>query len=252
LPTANVSRRGVRLPVKSESSLRPIECGHRINRVREPSSFSYSRCVGRVGALALALGIGSGFAAMPMAFADTTGSAGATGAGPAGASGRSDSSASPRTQSPARMSRSGSQTSPSMPSTPSTEVVRARGNRSGGDSASTAAPRRQNSTPAVTADIPVDTSTTLPGSRAAGSPVTPENPENPALPVVAPAAADVPRASEADETPVPAPGAVRESLAVAGPAAAAAAAAVVAGVRKRGRLAGGGPAGLGGAGSVPS
>ena len=46
----------------------------------------YARCVGRVGALAVALGVGSAIAAMPVAFADTTGSGGSTGSGSSAAS----------------------------------------------------------------------------------------------------------------------------------------------------------------------
>ena len=40
---------------------------------------NHARYVGRVGALAGALGEGSGIAAIPIAFADTTGSSGSSG-----------------------------------------------------------------------------------------------------------------------------------------------------------------------------
>ena len=44
-----------------------------------PAASSYARYVGRVGALAVALGVGAAVVSMPAAFADTTGSAGSTG-----------------------------------------------------------------------------------------------------------------------------------------------------------------------------
>ena len=54
----------------SKDQVRAIEYGR-----RAPQSLpsGYAKYVGRVGALALALGVGSGIAAMPVAFADTTG-----------------------------------------------------------------------------------------------------------------------------------------------------------------------------------
>jgi hypothetical protein len=60
----------------SKDQVRAIEYRRRV-----PQSLpsGYAKYVGRVGALALALGVGSGIAAMPVAFADTTGSAGSTG-----------------------------------------------------------------------------------------------------------------------------------------------------------------------------
>ena len=56
--------------------VRSIEYGRRAPHSPAPG---YAKYVGRVGALAVALGVGSGLAAMPLAFADTTGSAGSTG-----------------------------------------------------------------------------------------------------------------------------------------------------------------------------
>ena len=44
----------------------------------DPVTAGYSRYEGRVGALAVALGVGSAIASMPAAFADTTGSAGSS------------------------------------------------------------------------------------------------------------------------------------------------------------------------------
>ena len=57
--------------------VRAIE--YRRRSVSQPTTSGYARHVGRVGALAFALGVGSAIAAVPMAFADTTGSAGSTG-----------------------------------------------------------------------------------------------------------------------------------------------------------------------------
>ena len=61
------------------SSARPIQCFRRDGAVS--TSDAIGRYVGRVGALAVALGVGSAVAAMPIAFADTTGSQGSTGTG---------------------------------------------------------------------------------------------------------------------------------------------------------------------------
>ena len=58
--------------------VRPIEYGAGISA--KPVASGYYRYVGRVGALAFALGIGAAIASMPaVAFADTTGSACSTG-----------------------------------------------------------------------------------------------------------------------------------------------------------------------------
>ncbi|MBU3707459.1 MAG: hypothetical protein FGM50_12395, partial [Mycobacterium sp.] len=43
------------------------------------AAYGYARYVGRVGALAVALGVGAAVVSMPAAFADTTGSAGSAG-----------------------------------------------------------------------------------------------------------------------------------------------------------------------------
>ena len=55
--------------------IRAIEFGR---APAEAPTLGYARYVGRVGALAIALGVGSAVASMPMAFADTTGSAGSS------------------------------------------------------------------------------------------------------------------------------------------------------------------------------
>ncbi|MFM9033674.1 MAG: hypothetical protein ACKOQ4_05210, partial [Mycobacterium sp.] len=58
--------------------MRAIEYGARL--AGAPSSPDSARYVGRVGALAVALGVGSAIAAaMPVSYADTTGSGGSTG-----------------------------------------------------------------------------------------------------------------------------------------------------------------------------
>ncbi len=66
------------------SGVRVIEYGRRAASL-EPSLSGYARCVGRVGALAIALGIGAAIASMPVAFA-TTGSEGSTGSSSDGSS----------------------------------------------------------------------------------------------------------------------------------------------------------------------
>ena len=62
----------------SKGLIQAIEFGRRSAKVTEIVTPSYSKYIGRVGALAVALGIGSAISAMPMAYADTTGSAGST------------------------------------------------------------------------------------------------------------------------------------------------------------------------------
>ena len=62
---------------RPRSGVRVIEYGRRAAPV-EPSLPGYARCVGRVGALAIALGVGAAIASMPVAFA-TTGSEGSSG-----------------------------------------------------------------------------------------------------------------------------------------------------------------------------
>lgn len=63
----------------SKGRVRAIEYRRRTVGASEPADAASARYVGRVGALAVALGIGSIAGSLPMAFADTTGSAGATG-----------------------------------------------------------------------------------------------------------------------------------------------------------------------------
>ena len=66
--------------------VRTIEYRRRAAVALEVPESGFARYVGRVGALAVALGVGAAVAAVPVAFADTTGSS--------GSSGSSDSSAS--------------------------------------------------------------------------------------------------------------------------------------------------------------
>ena len=57
--------------------MRPIEYGTGVSR--KPAGSGYSRYVGRVGALAVALGVGAAIASMPaVAFADEPGPGGST------------------------------------------------------------------------------------------------------------------------------------------------------------------------------
>ena len=53
----------------SRGRVRTIEYSRRSVTGEESATPTYARYVGRVGALAVALGIGSGLAAMPMAYA---------------------------------------------------------------------------------------------------------------------------------------------------------------------------------------
>ena len=69
---------------RPKSGVRVIEYGRRAVSL-EPSLSGYARCVGRVGALAVALGVGAAIASMPVAFA-TTGSEGSTGSSSDGSS----------------------------------------------------------------------------------------------------------------------------------------------------------------------
>ena len=50
-----------------------------IHARRRGEDMTFAGVIGRVGALAVALGVGSAIASMPMAFADTSGSAGSAG-----------------------------------------------------------------------------------------------------------------------------------------------------------------------------
>ena len=94
----------------------PVGSGdRRINRVREieqrraqqvePLEAGHARYVGRVGALAVALGVGAAIASMPVAAADTTGSAGSSSDASSASSGSSGTATSP-----ARTRRSGART----------------------------------------------------------------------------------------------------------------------------------------------
>ena len=65
----------------SKGRVRPIEYSHRAVSASESMTRGYSRYVGRVGALAVALGVGSAVVSIPIALADTTGSSGSVGSG---------------------------------------------------------------------------------------------------------------------------------------------------------------------------
>ena len=87
--------------------------------VQKPASSGYARYVGRVGALAFAMGVGAGIASMPTAFADTTGSGGSTGSGPSADAGPTRSSQSAAgNQSRSRVAASRSARSAGLPSRP--------------------------------------------------------------------------------------------------------------------------------------
>ena len=53
--------------------VRAIEYGRQTVAAAESAASGYARYVGRVGALAVALGVGSAIVAVPVALADTTG-----------------------------------------------------------------------------------------------------------------------------------------------------------------------------------
>ena len=86
----------------------------------------YARYVGRVGVLAIALGVGSAIAAAPMAFADTTGSAGSTGSAVSDSPSISATSTKMPSRGPSRVVHTGKSLSASS------SAVSARGRRSNG------------------------------------------------------------------------------------------------------------------------
>lgn len=84
----------------SKGQVRSIEYSRRAVVATESVTRSYAAYVGRVGALAVALGVGSAVASVPVAFADTTGSGGSSGS--SGSSSASSSASSATTPSPSR------------------------------------------------------------------------------------------------------------------------------------------------------
>jgi hypothetical protein len=98
-----------------------IETRRAVRRA-EPSVSGYARHIGRVGALAVALGVGAVFAWPVMAFADTTGSAGSSATdSPVSSSADSPSAATPRSK-PRLGSHRGSRSADSAtPTTPAEE-----------------------------------------------------------------------------------------------------------------------------------
>jgi hypothetical protein len=94
----------------SKGRVRGIEYSRRAVTAEESGTAgsATARYVGRVGALAVAFGVGSAAAAMPLAFADTTGSGGSTGSNADSSAGASSSSSSrAETRQPRRGSSSG-------------------------------------------------------------------------------------------------------------------------------------------------
>ena len=79
MSASNAPQSDSRTAGSNKGRVRAIEFARRAVKTPETVSPNYSRYIGRVGALAFAFGIGSAIAAMPVAFADETGSAGSTG-----------------------------------------------------------------------------------------------------------------------------------------------------------------------------
>ena len=70
----------------SRGRVRDIEYRRRAVGATDAAESGFARYIGRVGLLAVALGVGSAIGSMPLAFADTTGSAGSNGSASADAS----------------------------------------------------------------------------------------------------------------------------------------------------------------------
>ncbi|MEI8084269.1 MAG: hypothetical protein WCI74_20700, partial [Actinomycetes bacterium] len=149
--------------------VRSIEYARRAVTATEFTTSSYGRYVGRVGALAVALGIGTAIASSPLAFADTTGSAGSTGAT------SSDQSPSGTTKAPSRRparaaGQSGSAAAPAdtSSSTPNNDspvsapATRASTSSSATSGSTSGSKNRNRSTVAVpsTADVSLPSSST--------------------------------------------------------------------------------------------
>lgn len=104
-----------RRPKESVNPLRPIVFG----RAVAPSTAAGSaRYVGRVGALAVALGVGAAVASMPVAYADRQGSDGSTGTSSASESSDASSTAGPARGSGPSARRGANSTAPESVSTP--------------------------------------------------------------------------------------------------------------------------------------
>ena len=101
------SQPSVRHRRTAKGRVRAIEYGRRTAASTETVAPGYARYVGRVGALAVVLGVGSAIASVPVAFADTTGSPGSTGSGSDTSSAGASTSTSSR---PPARSRGGSRT----------------------------------------------------------------------------------------------------------------------------------------------
>ncbi|MEI7546184.1 MAG: hypothetical protein WCJ53_15330, partial [Mycobacteriaceae bacterium] len=133
MPESKSATHDRRLP---KAAVRAIEYSRRVESVTAPR---FAKYVGRVGALAVALGVGSGLAAMPLAFADTTGSAGSAGSGSSDSSASAPAGSSTKASAPARRSARGSASGSSSSGASSDSTVR------GGGTPAPAAPNRHNS-----------------------------------------------------------------------------------------------------------
>lgn len=259
----------------SKGRVRAIEYARRAVTGTEPSSPTYARYIGRVGALAVALGVGSGLGSLPMAFADTTGSAGSSAA---------DSSTSSRKSTAARAPRNsgrGSADAGSVPSGSGSDDAantggavprRARGQNPVAATADTAVPRRKNSEAVIADDAPAEDApadvTPDPSEDIAGSPGGTDADPAPIFDPIngtdsgAPAPVPVP-ASAVGSIATAAPAAVVDEVPANAPVITAAPRGSVnsmgsgllswlaSGIGQRWRFAGGGAAGLGGGGGDP-
>jgi ABC-2 type transport system ATP-binding protein len=123
--------------------------------VPQPSSFDSARYVGRVGALAAALGIGSMVLLAPWAYADTDGSGGARGSGSSVSSSDGGQPSSPRqsrgntrgTQHEDAPAQSGSGAADSIGSAEAAVLVPESAGRGGSDTAPVAVPDAQDAVP---------------------------------------------------------------------------------------------------------
>ena len=114
----------------SRGRVRTIEYRRRSVSATEPGALGVASYVGRVGALAVALGVGSAISPMALVAADTTGSAGSTGSGSDSPTSSTPSSA-PSSRGPARP-RGRSGVPDSKTAVPATTTVSATGARTRG------------------------------------------------------------------------------------------------------------------------
>ena len=147
---------------RRRSGVRSIEYRRRAGT--ESASRGYATHVGRVGALAVALGVGSAVVAVPVALADTTGSGGSTGssdsADASASSGSSGSSATKPARGATRTGRGGSEPDSADPSTEAPA-------RAGGRGSSDVPPASESDSPAVAGGR--DSAVRLPGAGSASA-----------------------------------------------------------------------------------